>query len=121
MTKHPDNRALRRAAKWFYVAAAMLILGAVAATVIYLGPFPPRVVMISTGTPGGAYDELARRYRAILARSHVDLRLVPSAGAVDNLKRLGDPRSDVSVGFVQNGIATDADSPDLVSLGTISY
>jgi TRAP-type uncharacterized transport system substrate-binding protein len=121
MTKHPDNRALRHAAKWFYVAAAMLILGALAATVIYLGPFPPRVVMMSTGTPGGAYDELARRYRAILARSHVDLRLVPSAGAVENLKRLGDARSDVSVGFVQNGLTTDADSPDLVSLGTISY
>jgi TRAP transporter TAXI family solute receptor len=121
MTKHPDKLALRHAAKWFYVAAALLILGALAATVVYLGPFPPRVVMMSTGTPGGAYDEVARRYRSILARSHVDLRLVPSAGAVENLNRLGDPRSDVSVGLVQNGITTDADSPDLVSLGTVSY
>jgi TRAP-type uncharacterized transport system substrate-binding protein len=121
MTKHPDKRALRDAAKWFYAAAVLLILGALAATIVYLGPFPPRVVMMSTGTPGGAYDEVARRYRTILARSHVDLRLVPSAGAVENLKRLGDPRSDVSVGLVQNGLTTDADSPDLVSLGTISY
>ncbi len=121
MTRQPDKRALRHAAKWFYVAAATLIIGAIAATVVYLGPFPPRVVKMSTGTPGGAYDEVAQRYRAILARSHVDLQLVPSAGAVENLNRLGDPRSDVSVGLVQNGLTSDADSPDLVSLGTISY
>jgi TRAP-type uncharacterized transport system substrate-binding protein len=76
---------------------------------------------MSTGTAGGAYDEVARRYKAILARSHVDLRLVESAGAVENLRRLCDPQSDVSVGFVQNGLTTESESPDLVSLGTVSY
>jgi TRAP transporter TAXI family solute receptor len=121
MTKHPDKRALRQAAKWFYVVATLLIVGAIAATIVYLGPFPPRVVVMSTGTPGGAYDEVARRYRSILARSHVELRLVPSAGAVENLQRLGDAESDVSVAFVQNGLTSEADSPDLVSLGTVSY
>jgi TRAP-type uncharacterized transport system substrate-binding protein len=104
-----------------YLIAAALIAGALVATIVYLGPFSPRVVVMSTGDPGGAYDELARRYQAILARSHVELRLMPSEGAVENLKRLNDPQSDVTVGLVQNGLTSEADSPELVSLGTVSY
>jgi hypothetical protein len=76
---------------------------------------------MSTGTPGGAYDELAHRYQAILARSHVELRLIESAGAVENLKRLNDAQQEVNVAFVQNGLTTEAKSSKLVSLGTVSY
>ena len=121
MSSHPDKRTLRHAASWFYVAAIALIVGALVATIAYLGPIPPRVVVMSTGAPGGAYDELARRYQTILARSHVELRLIESAGAVENLERLNDPQSDVSVAFVQNGLTSEARSPKLVSLGTVSY
>jgi TRAP-type uncharacterized transport system substrate-binding protein len=121
MTSRPAKRALRQTALWFYVVAAAVIAGALVATIVYLGPFPPRVVVMSTGLPGGAYDELGRRYQEILARSHVELRLKQSEGAVENLKRLKDPRSDVSVGFVQNGLTSESDSPELVSLGTVSY
>jgi TRAP-type uncharacterized transport system substrate-binding protein len=121
MASQADKSTSRHPAKWFYIAAATLIVVALVVTVAYLGPFPPRSVVMSTGTTGGAYHELARRYREILARSHVDLRLIESAGAVENLKRLNDPRSDVSVGFVQNGLTSEAESPKLVSLGTVSY
>jgi TRAP-type uncharacterized transport system substrate-binding protein len=109
------------ATRWLYVAGAIAIVGALCATIVYLGPFPPRVVVMSAGSPGGAYDALAKRYQAILARSHVELKLVESAGAVENLKRLNDPHSGVSVAFVQNGLTTEKDSPELVSLGTIEY
>ena len=121
MPSQPDKPTQRHPASWFYVAAVVLIVGALVATIAYLGPIPPRVVVMSTGAPGGAYDELARRYQTILARSHVELRLIPSAGAVENLKRLNDPQSDVSVAFVQNGLTSEAQSPELVSLGTVSY
>jgi TRAP transporter TAXI family solute receptor len=121
MASPPDRPAPRHTTSWFYVAAATLIVVALVATIAYLGPFPPRVVVMSTGTPGGAYDELAHRYQAILARSHVELRLIESAGAVENLKRLNDPQQDVNVAFVQNGLTTEAKSSKLVSLGTVSY
>ncbi len=70
---------LDRPARWFYALAGVLILAALAATVTWLGPLPPRVVVMSAGTPGSDYDQLARRYQRILKRSGVDLRLVPSA------------------------------------------
>ena len=76
---------------------------------------------MSTGTAGGTYEVFAERYKAILARSGVVLRLVPSAGGVENLARLNDPHSDVMVAFVQSGLTSKEESPDLESLGTLFY
>lgn len=77
--------------------------------------------MIATGPPGSIYAQTAERYREILARDGVRLRLVPTNGAVENLARLRDSRSGVSVGFVQAGTTSRQQSPDLVSLGTVFY
>lgn len=76
---------------------------------------------MTTGTPGSAYEAFAQQYRRILARSRVDLRLRPSAGAVENLQLLNDPRSGVSVGFAQGGLTDEKRSPQLMSLGTLCY
>ena len=110
-----------RASLWLYTIAGALVLAAVAATVVSLGPLPPRVVVMSTGTPGSAYDLFARRYQAALKRSGVQLRLLPSAGAVENLRRLNDPRANVSVAFAQVGLTSQAQSPGLESLGTMFF
>ena len=84
-------------------------------------PLPPRHIVMSTGPDGGAFRDHGERYRAALARDGVDLKLVPSLGNVENLRRLDDPASGVSVGFVSGGLTAAKDSPDLLSLGTISY
>jgi TRAP-type uncharacterized transport system substrate-binding protein len=103
------------------VAAAVLLVAAIAVTISIINPTPPRTVVMTTGSAGSAYSEFAVRYREILARDGVELRLIPSAGAIENLNRLNDPRSGVSVGFVQGGITDPRKSPGLVSLGTVSY
>jgi TRAP transporter TAXI family solute receptor len=117
-----DNRpAFVSRAPWLYGIAGALILLAIIGTVAWLGPLPPKVVLMSTGTSGSDYDEYARQYQTILKRAGVELRLVPSAGPVENLERLNDPRSRVMVAFVQGGLTTEAQSPDLESLGTVFY
>ncbi|HEY1965978.1 MAG TPA: TAXI family TRAP transporter solute-binding subunit [Acidobacteriaceae bacterium] len=110
-----------RPALWLYLTAGALILVATAVTVAWLGPLPPKVVVMSTGTEGGTYDVFAQQYKVILARSGVVLRLVPSAGGVQNLARLNDPRSGVTVAFAQSGLTGEAQSRDLESLGTLFY
>ena len=90
-----------RPATWLYVIAAVLILIALAATIAWLGPLPPKVVVMSTGTPGSDFDQYGREYQAILKRSGVELRLLPSTGSVANLARLNDPHSGVAVAFAQ--------------------
>jgi TRAP-type uncharacterized transport system substrate-binding protein len=103
------------------IAAAVLLVAAVAVVLAIINPTPPRTVVMTTGSAGSAYSEVAERYREILARDGVELRLVPSAGGVENLNRLRDPRTGVSVGFIQGGITNARKSPELVSLGTVFY
>jgi len=117
----PIETLFNRPALKLYAVAAAVILAAIAATVMWLGPLPPRVVVMTTGTAGSDYDLIARQYQAILKRSGIDLRLMPSAGGVEDLKRLNEPRSGVSVGFAQAGLTNTAQSPDLESLGTVFY
>jgi TRAP-type uncharacterized transport system substrate-binding protein len=112
---------LERPGRWFYALAAILILVAIAATVVWFGPLPPRVVTMTTGPAGSDYDDLGLRYQAILKRSGVELRLLPSAGGVENLQRLNDRRGGVTIGFAQGGLTSETRSPALVSLGTIFF
>jgi TRAP transporter TAXI family solute receptor len=103
-----------------YIALAVVLVGVLVAGVRILYP-PVKTLVMTTGLAGGAYDVFARQYKEILAREGIELRLEPSAGAVENLRRLNDPRSGVSVGFSQGGLTSARDSPDLVSLGTMFY
>ncbi|HEY6931550.1 MAG TPA: TAXI family TRAP transporter solute-binding subunit [Thermoanaerobaculia bacterium] len=102
--------------------AAVLIAAAAAWAVFVVGhALPPRRVVMTTGPEGGAYRELGEQYRRVLARFGVRLELRPSLGNVENLQRLKDRRSGVSVGFVSGGLTSESESPGLESLGTIAY
>ena len=87
----------------------------------YVNPAPPSEVVISTGDGEGEYDLYAKQYRDILKDEKVNLKIRPSTGAVENLSRLADVKSDVEVGFVQDGLGTPDEEPDLVSLGSLYY
>jgi TRAP-type uncharacterized transport system substrate-binding protein len=84
-------------------------------------PLPPRHVVMTTGPDGGAFREFGEKYRVALAKEGIDLKLVPSLGSVENLKRLKDSASGVSAGFLSGGLTSAKDSPEILSLGTISY
>jgi TRAP-type uncharacterized transport system substrate-binding protein len=90
-----------------------------AALLAALQPLPSRQLVMATGPPGSAYARAGERYREILARDGVRLRLVPTNGAVENVKLLQDRTSGISVGFSQAGGVDDAAARDVVSLGTV--
>jgi TRAP-type uncharacterized transport system substrate-binding protein len=103
------------------IAAAVLVIALLWMAVSILRPLPPRAVTMVTGPEGSAYHAFGMRYREILAREGIELRLLPTAGAVENLALLQDPRSNVKIGFLQGGIANGKESPDLLSLGAVFY
>jgi TRAP transporter TAXI family solute receptor len=103
------------------IVAVAVTAAAVWMVIAYGGLLPPRTLVMATGPAGGADQELGARYRDILARAGVELRLRPTAGAVENLALLRDPRSGVSVAFAEAGITSREESPDLASLGTVSF
>jgi TRAP-type uncharacterized transport system substrate-binding protein len=105
--------------------AGGLFLLAVGGAVVWMAltvgsPFPPRTLTMATGPEGSAYEVLGARYREILQRAGVDLRVVPTAGGIENLARLRDEDSGVSVAFLESGLTDREASPDLASLGTVS-
>jgi TRAP-type uncharacterized transport system substrate-binding protein len=104
----------------------LLTIAAVAALAVWLAfvlfhAMPQQTVAMAVYPEGTLNAELAKRYREILARDGLDLKLVPSAGAVESVARLRDPKSGLSVALIPGGITTEQDSPELVSLGTLFY
>jgi TRAP-type uncharacterized transport system substrate-binding protein len=91
----------------------------------FVRPAAPRTLTISTGPEGSSFQRAAERYQKAFARSGVTLKLAPSNGSLENLRRLVDPRSDVEIGFVQVGVKLPDPAPgerrrELASLGTVS-
>ncbi len=82
---------------------------------------PPRTITMATGPVGTAYAELGLRYQQILARDGIKVRLLATAGDVENLARLRDPHSEVGATFVEAGIVGQAERSGLFSLGTLMY
>jgi len=81
----------------------------------------PTTIIISSGPPGSAFEKNVEKYKAILAREGVTLKILPSEGSVENLKRLADPKVNVDVGFVLGGEVGTTKVDHLMSLGSVSY
>jgi len=101
--------------------AALIIGTAFLITFRFVRPAPPGGFVISTGYEGGAYHMYGERYRELLAKERIRVEVRPSAGSIDNLKRLGDPESGVEVALVQGGVATPEQAQGLVSLAALYY
>src|SRR6185437_5591565 len=93
----------------------------------FVRPMPPRTLVMSGGPKGSSFETAAERYRAILAENGIDLKIVPSAGSLQNLDRLSDPHSHYDIALVQAGITETGtkkqgvNTENLVSLGSMFY
>jgi hypothetical protein len=76
----------------FYVAAQ------------YLAPLPPRSLALATGVPGGVYQAVGERYRAILAEKATVIDLISTEGMAANLVLLADPALPVDAALIQGGV-----------------
>jgi TRAP transporter TAXI family solute receptor len=106
---------------WQSIAIAVTVAAVACAFLVIWLSMPPHAIVMATGPEGGTYYELGERYRTVLARSGVEVRLVPTAGSVENLAKLLDPRSGVSLALMQGGIAGTGAASELESLGTMFY
>ncbi len=103
--------------------SAIVLILAVLALGIFLFFYlaPPSTITITSGPEGSTFRLTAEKYAKILQRNGVTLKILPSEGSVDNLKRLADPSSKADIGFVQSGVNKGIKTDKLVSLGSISY
>jgi TRAP transporter TAXI family solute receptor len=97
------------------VAAAFLV------TSRFVTPAPPHKMVIAAANKGSPYYRWAEEYQKNLAQSGITLEIKATSGSLENLRLLNDDRSGVQLGFVQGGIATTRDGPQLRSLGRVIY
>src|SRR3954454_8802731 len=107
--------------RWPVVATLIVLIAVAGASYFVLRTIPPRTIIMATGAEGGAYFEIGKRYRELLARDGIDVKLMPTGGAIENLSLMRTGSSGVSVGLVQGGLVTESAAPELESLGTIFY
>lgn len=106
------------------IAAVIFILVVVLGAVFWsIHSAPPHTLTITCGPPGSSYERYAQRYQQILGSNGVTVKILPSAGSVQNLERLADPQFSVDVGFVQTGESSDdvRTGRQLFSLGSIAH
>jgi TRAP-type uncharacterized transport system substrate-binding protein len=109
--------------KWTTLIGTIVLVGGMALAYKYARPAVPKVVVMSTGSAGGAYESFAKRYALALAEEGITLTLRPSKGATENLSRLLDEDSGVDLALVQNGLIDreKAEETSLESLGSFFY
>jgi TRAP-type uncharacterized transport system substrate-binding protein len=74
---------------------------------------------MATAFKGASFEYYGRQYRDIFARSNVKLELLETAGSVENIALLQDPKSGVQMTFVTGGVSDGKHSPGVLSLGTV--
>ncbi len=102
-----------------YGVPLLIVILGLAVAVFFMAPAPPSHVSIAGGAEGGAYAATAVKYADALRAKGIEVDVVTTNGAVDNLQRLKDGK--VDIGVVQTGIAADAGAKGVRSLGAIFY
>lgn len=107
-------------ARWVWIAFALLVtLLGFAGAYATVDPAPPDSLRIATGPKDGAYHRHAEAYREALAEEGVQLILRPTRGTAENLELLA--RGEVEIAFVQGGVGTAEEFPQLRSLASLYY
>ena len=120
--KRPGSGLKRAQVKTILLVASTAGFAVLAASAIGVFiPTLPREVVMATGPSGGAYAQLGERYKPIFARQGIRLVVLNTAGSIENLAKLRDPHSGVTVGFLQGGVTRADEAPELRSLGTMFY
>lgn len=87
----------------------------------HIDPAPPNHLTLSTGDDQSDLQDYAKQYQEILKQDGVTLEIRSSQGPLENLKRLEDDQENVSAAFVQDGLGSPKEQPDVVSLGSLYY
>ena len=83
----------------------------------FLPPLAPDRVVIATGPVDGIYYRSAQAYKALLAKQHIEVEIVPTRGSVAALELLKAEKADIA--FVQGGSADAFKDEPFTSLASL--
>ncbi|HSH72924.1 MAG TPA: TAXI family TRAP transporter solute-binding subunit [Methylophilaceae bacterium] len=106
--------------------AVILIISLFVCTTAFLffNSAAPNTITIASGPKDSGFRKQAEKYKKILEKEGVKVKILPSDGSTENLRMLADSKIKVDVGFVQGGQVNEDNIKSiekLVSLGSVSY
>lgn len=85
----------------------------------FIQPAPPDTLTIASGGTSGAYYAFAQKYKEVLAREGVELKIEVTSGSVQNLEMLRSGKVDAA--FLQSGIGKPDEKDELHALGSLYF
>lgn len=82
-------------------------------------PRPPNQITLAAGSPDGLYFRFGEALAKELAKEQISLRVLPTAGSLDNLRRLNEPGAGVHLALVQGGVGTAQQWPKVQALASV--
>lgn len=114
--KKSDRRTFKEIFKIYgagvFIAAAVLVVA-----YQFVAPAPPKKFTIATASKEGAYYGFAKEYRKYFAEQKIELEILETSGSVENIQLLKEKQ--VQVAFVQGGVGSMEDAPDLRGLASL--
>ena len=118
-----ENRSHRRPKEYLKIFGPAFLLTLIGFIVAYqfVQPAPPKHISMGTGSKTGAYYPFGLQYSEILARDGITLKVLSTAGSIENLKLLESDQEGVQVAFAQGGVGNPKNHPDLTCLGSLYF
>jgi uncharacterized protein len=115
----PDKEERQRSYQWmkYWGPSIVFVIAGFAVAYHFVQPAPPRSLSMATGDPRGAYHRYGEYFQKELAKRNISLRLMPTAGSLENLDLLRRGAADVA--FVQGGTVRTEDGEELEALAAL--
>ena len=97
----------------------LLFVVGISALLYVVRPLPPASLRIATGQPNSSLDLLGKSYAQNFIKHGVQLEIVNTAGAFENVELLKQGKVDAA--FSLGGMVSEEEAPGLVSLGSVEY
>jgi uncharacterized protein len=85
----------------------------------FLIPRPSNQLIIATGSHDGLYYRFGQALAKELAKEKIDVRVLATAGSLENLQKLSDPKAGIQLALVQGGVGTISDWPEIRGLASV--
>ena len=105
----------------FFVLVPLLALVGLVGwlTFTMLQPAPPDTLVILSGPDGSSFQSTAEKYKKIIEKHGIKVKVVTTDGSDENLDLLMNKKVAADVALVQNGLADKNELQSLLSLGTL--
>jgi uncharacterized protein len=103
----------------FQWPSVLLFFAGIAIIIYIIKPYPSMHLKLASGQPNSSLEVLAKKYVTQFKENGVELELVTTAGAFENVNLLKAGKVDAALSL--GGIINNGESSDLISLGSVEY